>query len=661
MNKTKIYAVLSVLILYLFFIQKLYADSPATPDPGVENFAGLLINEVSFKNSEHDWIELFVVNGGSIKGLKLFDDNNFINIEETITVNAGDYIMIYFKADENLIGYDGELLVIQSTKTGLTGTTEQIALINSNDETMDFICWRNASPTSGEIQEFNELIEGQWIYGNIESCINSDQVSNTDSIARNTTEDTNSPEDWQISNIPNPGQQNFLEEEPVPESEELPEINLPTLVFEFEEETELEEISNEVNSNDEENENICTNDIIINEILPNPLGKDSNMEWIELKNLSDKNCTLSGWIIDDEDGGSKPYTLTSNEEIISHGFILLPSWKTKINLNNSDESVRLFYPDEKIADEISYDKSYEDQTFSRTENNEFEWTIKLTPLTENLFIEKEEFEEEEEDEIKSATKDQEKIIRNGDLSNSIFINEIFPNPDGTDKGNEWIELYNDSEETVNLGNWKIDTGENSKSKYIFQNKVIGPHEHLLIYDNELAFSLKNSNGEVRLLDFQNSIIDQISYEKAQESESFTKFTIINDETKEFKWEWTKNTTPGMQNPQKNKFEGEVLEFDELNSVLSLKIDSTEEELKINVLNDGASNFKQIFLEGTKIAAVTSADNILDEYEILEQPEENDQQENTHNYLLYILLGIIPLGIGGFYYLKKSGILVLSKA
>lgn len=650
MNKIKIYAVLSVLILYLFFIQKLYAQSPATPDPSVENFANLLINEISFKNSEHDWIELFVANGGSIKGLKVFDDNNFINIEETITVNAGDYIVIYFKADENLIGYDSELLIIQSTKTGLTGTTEQVALINSNDEIIDLICWRNASPTSGEITEFNELIEGQWIYGNIESCINSDQITRTDSIARKTTEDTNSPEDWEILNIPNPGQENSQEQEP----EELPEINLPTLVFGFEEESEPEESPNE-----EENENICTKDIIINEILPNPLGKDSNMEWIELKNLGDKNCTLSGWTIDDEDGGSKPYTLTSNEEMISHGFLLLPSWKTKINLNNSDESVRLFTPDEKIADEISYDKSYEDQTYSRTNDNNFEWTTKLTPLTDNLFAEIEKEEEEDEKPAKSEEKNTEPTISNGSLSNSVFINEIFSNPQGTDKGNEWIEIYNDSEKTVNLGNWKLDTGENSKAKYIFQNKVLGPFEHLLI--NELVFSLKNSDGEVRLLDFQNSIIDQIEYEKAEEAKSFTKFTILNEENTDFKWEWTKNTTPGTQNPQKNKFEGEVLEFDELNSVLSLRISDSEEELKLNVLNDGASNFKQIFLEGTKIAAITSADNILDDYEILSQPEVNDEQEGKQNYLLYLLFLLIPLGVGGYYYLKKSGILVLNKA
>ena len=41
---------------------------------------------------------------------------------------------------------------------------------------------------------------------------------------------------------------------------------------------------------------------------------------------------------------------------------------------------------------------------------------------------------------------------------SIKINELFPNPDGTDSGLEWIELINNSDESVRLDDWEIHCG-----------------------------------------------------------------------------------------------------------------------------------------------------------------------------------------------------------
>jgi len=35
----------------------------------------------------------------------------------------------------------------------------------------------------------------------------------------------------------------------------------------------------------------------------------------------------------------------------------------------------------------------------------------------------------------------------------VVVNEIFPNPEGSDKGKEFVELYNESDEKVNLDYW----------------------------------------------------------------------------------------------------------------------------------------------------------------------------------------------------------------
>jgi hypothetical protein len=644
-KKGQIYALLSVLLLYLFFIQKLYADSPATPEPDVENFANLKINEVSFKNTEHDWIELYVTNSGTIKGLKVYDDTNFINMEDNITVNKGDYILIYFKAEEDGIGYNNGILVIQDTKSGLTGTTEQIAIKNNNNEVIDLICWRNQNPTSGEINEFRNLSIGNWTSDDISSCIDSDKVSSSDSIGRNTVTDTDSSEEWQIFSHPSPGEINEIEE-----IVSMPEIEIPTLVIEQNSEEESDTNYIEISE-----QNICTKDIVINEILPNPPGNDTKQEWIELLNIGSSSCFLEGWSIDDAADGSSPYFFKKNDEIISNGYFLVPSWITKINLNNSEDSVRLYKNDGNLVDEISYKNASEDETFSRIEN-EFFWTKKTTPLTENILIE----ELQADDKIKIIKKENENMkIPDGDLSDSVKINEIFPNPEGIDKGGEWIEIYNDSDETINLSNWILDTGENSKTKYSFQNFSIGTREHLLINDSEFNFSLKNSNGEVRLLDFNEDLQDQIDYGQAVQGKSYTKITIKKDEDIEEFWEWTEIVTPGEQNPIKNRLTGEIIEFDETKSVLSVKLQNSEDKLDLNVLNDGVSNFKNVFLKGAQISAITSEAEdgmiLLDEYEIT-APAKNESGSNDNQYLFYLLPILVLLSAFVYYINKKYKII-----
>ncbi len=636
-KKAQIYSIVSVLLLYLFFINKVVANSPATPDPTILPFPKILINEVGFKNTEHDWIELLAVESGSIQGMKIYDDGAFLEIETNIQVEAGDYILIYFKADDDLIGYDGELLIIQDTKSGLTGTTEQVVIKSPNDTIVDMVCWRNSSPTTGEISEFEAFAnDGGWAYSNIESCINSDQVLKTDSISRKDNNDSNKPEDWVIINIPTPGSENE------PEKVTLPEIELPQLIFNYPEEA----INEECEIIAEQEKNICEKNIIINEIYPNPKGKDGGQEWIELKNTGNENCSLEGWKIDDEEGGSKSYTLLYIHEINSGGFILLPSWQTKLNLNNSSDSIRLFDKKESLVDEVDYEKTPEAESYSNSGSG-FEWSKTITPLTENIIEFEEEPEEKDNDE-----KETKIVIPNGDLSTQIKINEIFPNPEGTDKGNEWIEIVNESDETVNLGNWMLDTGESTKTKYIFPNNALEKHKHLLISDEELGFSLKNTNGKVRLLDFNEDLIEELEYDKSESGFSYAKIQIADSD--EFKFEWTEELTPGEENPKLYKYEGEIIEINDKEAYVSLKID-TGENIAIKYIDDGTSMYGQIFKKGAIISATTNDENILNDFEIISEPALIEIEKSNYNYLIYLLL-LATLGGGGYFLIKKYNLI-----
>ena len=47
------------------------------------------------------------------------------------------------------------------------------------------------------------------------------------------------------------------------------------------------------------------------------------------------------------------------------------------------------------------------------------------------------------------------LFSSNTMSTPIVINEFLPNAIGTDSGNEWIELYNDNTNAVDISGWQI--------------------------------------------------------------------------------------------------------------------------------------------------------------------------------------------------------------
>lgn len=125
-------------------------------------------------------------------------------------------------------------------------------------------------------------------------------------------------------------------------------------------------------------------ELIINEILPNPEGSDSEGEWIEIKNSGAEKVNLLDWTVDDIEGGSKPYRFVSDIWLNPNEFYVLERLESGLALNNSNESVRLFDNFEELIEEIEYEKAIEGKSFSRGENGKFFWTSVLTPGEENV-------------------------------------------------------------------------------------------------------------------------------------------------------------------------------------------------------------------------------------------------------------------------------------
>ena len=103
--------------------------------------------------------------------------------------------------------------------------------------------------------------------------------------------------------------------------------------------------------------------IQISEILPNPVGDDTQSEWIELYNPTENDISLDGWSIADVYGAIKTYALTG-KTISAHSFFVLERSATDITLNNDQEQIVLRSPTGQLVNTAVMTNIPEGKSFS---------------------------------------------------------------------------------------------------------------------------------------------------------------------------------------------------------------------------------------------------------------------------------------------------------
>ncbi|MCK5212248.1 lamin tail domain-containing protein, partial [Candidatus Parcubacteria bacterium] len=121
--------------------------------------------------------------------------------------------------------------------------------------------------------------------------------------------------------------------------------------------------------------------IIISELLPNPVGADNEGEWIEIFNQGASRVNLRGWQIDDAEGGSRPYTILDDIWLEAGAYYLLDREETGLALNNSSDAVRIIN-NEIVIDEVSYSGVKEGVVYALG-NGVWSWSSEPTPGDKN--------------------------------------------------------------------------------------------------------------------------------------------------------------------------------------------------------------------------------------------------------------------------------------
>lgn len=115
---------------------------------------------------------------------------------------------------------------------------------------------------------------------------------------------------------------------------------------------------------------------------------------------------------------------------------------------------------------------------------------------------------------------------------SIIISELYPYPS---PGEEFIELYNGTEQDIDLTGWKLSDLARSYSL----SGIIPAKSYKLYNQSETKIALNNTSETVTLTDNYNQIQSTTSYTKAYKGLSY--IPVLQT------WSWTKTLTPNAPN------------------------------------------------------------------------------------------------------------------
>ena len=290
--------------------------------------------------------------------------------------------------------------------------------------------------------------------------------------------------------------------------------------------------------------------VIMNELLPNPVGEDTGHEWLELRSLSDEaiflsNCALSV--------NGTVYNFAPDQWIDSNQLPVFANFSDgqtirALSLKNTGISTVSFghlTSDGNFGalQTIQYQDAPEGQSWARFDDG-WHWLSVPTPGDDNAIIADTQSNNLEPTEFPAhiVASDETNDAQTNTAQPQVIISELLPNPAApqTDENDEFVELYNNGIDALDLDGYKVQTGSNYSYSYTITDQIIPAGGYLVLTSGNTGFVLANSTGQARLLDPYGVILSQTdSYEDAPEGAAWA----LSDNT----WLWTTTSTPGAAN------------------------------------------------------------------------------------------------------------------
>lgn len=320
-------------------------------------------------------------------------------------------------------------------------------------------------------------------------------------------------------------------------------------------------------------------DLVISEIMYDLDGSDSNREWMEIYNGGSESVEILGGSGDNtwrlNDGANHIINLIQGQSSIEAGqyFIVASNaevflsehpgfsgtvFDTVMSLSNSSSTIYLsFDGGQSVGVLAHYEATWGAGGNGKTlekinlnqDSSQSNWqessTVGGTPgLPKSQTIENPPSDDDPDPIIPNNPDNHDpaptpQASRPANYWSQIKISEFLPNPVGVDD-NEWIELFNNGDNTVDLSGFKLQ--DNSATIYtLSQDLILAARAHLVLYKNQSKISLNNTGGDsVKVYSPDNNLLDSVVYSaNAPEGKSYA---LVGGS-----FVWTGQPTPGETN------------------------------------------------------------------------------------------------------------------
>ena len=285
-------------------------------------------------------------------------------------------------------------------------------------------------------------------------------------------------------------------------------------------------------------------DLIINEFLTNNKGNfnvdGEFLTYIEIKNTSDRTVNLSNYFLSDD--LTEPFSwrlpdidLKGGEVYLFYTSELDDEKNTDFTPNKKTGTI-ILSKGNKLVEQVDYTNVTGGYAYIKV-NGKFMEGTNISPGYNNSTAGVKEF-------IKKERKNPKDLIINEVMtSNNTYLAQ--------NGGNyyDWIELYNNSDKTINLSDYAITTDVDNTSMYKLEDKKLKPGEYYILM---ASGNIKNSNSKYKHANFKISPTESLYLYKDDEVVDSTFVSSLPvgysyGRNKENGYYYYKTPTPGKAN------------------------------------------------------------------------------------------------------------------
>ena len=231
----------------------------------------------------------------------------------------------------------------------------------------------------------------------------------------------------------------------------------------------------------------------VNEWMANPDGRDSGLEWVELVNAGLSPIDITGYTLGDSTrpdrhvfdahilGPGEGIVVADSEQVASRHRVLASSGS--LALGNSSDSIVLRDANAVVVDQTSWTSAISGESFNRGADG----------ASTGDFV--------SHSEISDLLASPGTFADGTPFGGTLVINEVLPNPSGTDSGNEYVEFFNPGPALVDVSGWSLEDG--IRVRHVFPpSTVVAPGAYLVVFDDgdhsDVVGAVNSSTGTLSL-------------------------------------------------------------------------------------------------------------------------------------------------------------------